>query len=492
MSFRNRLTVFFIVLVILPMIVVAAVGVVLASDSEQGKTDARLSEAQRSASGLFREEQDEAGNAALAMAHDQKLSAAIQAGRRDAIQARLDELARANKVRRGVMNLQSTGRFETGGGQVVAPARTRLIDDHSSQRGHAQPVHDRRRAVRAAHPARDRRGRRRHLRRHPARLDAAATPAPRRCPTTARSRSAAARCASPASTVPASTARRVQVRLLAEPDSGGTLGASSLEVIAILVAALIAAFAFAITVSRSLQAQIDRLLQAARRDGRRQLRVEVPTEGNDEFAALGTEFNTMARELETPARGAAARARPPARGDPPRRPVVRQGPRPRRGARDRRPDRGRRRRRGRAAARRCATGPQGRFEQVARRGRRRPYRDAIHAAEAAALNAERRRARPTSASSTRSRTRCAPRRAAASSACSPSRARRRLLRRRARALHLPGPAGRRLDRERRPPRHGQAPGGHRRAHRACSTTGASRRSSSRRSSAPSASAATWG
>ncbi len=135
MSFRNRLTVFFIVLVILPMIVVAAVGVVLASDSEQGKTDARLSEAQTAASGLFREEQDKAGNAALAMAHDQRLSAAIQAGRRDAIQARLDELARAGKVRRGVMELKSTGRFETGGGQVLAPARTRLIDDQSANAG---------------------------------------------------------------------------------------------------------------------------------------------------------------------------------------------------------------------------------------------------------------------------------------------------------------------------------------------------------------------
>ncbi len=60
MSFRNRLTVFFIVLVILPMVVVATVGFVLAADSEKGKTDARLFEAQRSASGLFREFQDRA------------------------------------------------------------------------------------------------------------------------------------------------------------------------------------------------------------------------------------------------------------------------------------------------------------------------------------------------------------------------------------------------------------------------------------------------
>src|SRR5215207_3449738 len=52
---------------------------------------------------------------------------------------------------------------------------------------------------------------------------------------------------------------RVKVRLLAERESGGLSG-SSLEVIAILAAALIAAFAFAITVSRSLQAQIQRLL----------------------------------------------------------------------------------------------------------------------------------------------------------------------------------------------------------------------------------------
>ena len=90
MSFRNRLTVFFIVLVILPMIVVAAVGFVLASDSEQGKTDARLSEAQRSASGLFREKQDEAEKAARVIAQDRQLAQAIQAGQRGPIQARLN------------------------------------------------------------------------------------------------------------------------------------------------------------------------------------------------------------------------------------------------------------------------------------------------------------------------------------------------------------------------------------------------------------------
>src|SRR3954465_5230590 len=106
MSFRNRLTVFFIVLVILPMIVVAAVGFVLASDSEQGKTDARLSQARRSAAGLFPEQQEQAQAAAPAPAHAQQLADAIQRGKRGPIQQRLDALARADDVRRGVMRLQ--------------------------------------------------------------------------------------------------------------------------------------------------------------------------------------------------------------------------------------------------------------------------------------------------------------------------------------------------------------------------------------------------
>ena len=87
------------------------------------------------------------------------------------------------------------------------------------------------------------------------------------------------------------------MRLLAQGQEGGLSGAA-LEVLAILIAALIAAFAFAITVSRSLQSQIQRLLTAAKQMAQGDFGVEVPTEGNDEFAALGIQFNEMARQLE--------------------------------------------------------------------------------------------------------------------------------------------------------------------------------------------------
>src|SRR4051795_3412200 len=114
MSFRNRLTVFFIVLVILPMVVVAAVGFVLASDSEQGKTDARLSEAQRAGSGLFREFQDRAEAAARVIGQDPQLSAAIRSGKDVAIQRRLAAVARDARATRTIMTLGRAARFETG------------------------------------------------------------------------------------------------------------------------------------------------------------------------------------------------------------------------------------------------------------------------------------------------------------------------------------------------------------------------------------------
>src|SRR3954454_152709 len=135
MSFRNRLSAFFIVLVILPMIVVAAVGFVLASDSEQGKTNARLSEAQRAGSGLFREFQDRAQVAARVIGEDPQLSAAIRSGKRDAIQRRLASLASDARTTRTTMTLKRAGRFATGSGDAVAPARTRLVDDKGASAG---------------------------------------------------------------------------------------------------------------------------------------------------------------------------------------------------------------------------------------------------------------------------------------------------------------------------------------------------------------------
>jgi diguanylate cyclase (GGDEF)-like protein len=67
---------------------------------------------------------------------------------------------------------------------------------------------------------------------------------------------------------------------------------------ALLAGFLLLALVSAVLVSRSLQRSILVFLEAARRIGRGDFKAQVPVQGRDEFAALGGEFNHMARELE--------------------------------------------------------------------------------------------------------------------------------------------------------------------------------------------------
>ena len=69
-------------------------------------------------------------------------------------------------------------------------------------------------------------------------------------------------------------------------------------VVGVVIGFLVLAFVFAVIVSRTLSSEVQRLLHAAQRLGRGDFTVTVPAEGNDEFAALGKEFNSMARQLE--------------------------------------------------------------------------------------------------------------------------------------------------------------------------------------------------
>ncbi|HXE45612.1 MAG TPA: diguanylate cyclase [Conexibacter sp.] len=67
---------------------------------------------------------------------------------------------------------------------------------------------------------------------------------------------------------------------------------------ALLALFLLLAFAGALLVSRQLHGQVARFLTAAKRIGSGDFSATVPVEGSDEFAQLGREFNTMSAELE--------------------------------------------------------------------------------------------------------------------------------------------------------------------------------------------------
>ena len=100
-------------------------------------------------------------------------------------------------------------------------------------------------------------------------------------------------------TAPSFDPAPVKVAVFADRDAlAGRTGRARAIAIAALVGFIAVALAFAFAVSRGLQRQIARFLAAARRLGSGDFSTPVPTEGNDEFAQLGHEFNAMAGQLE--------------------------------------------------------------------------------------------------------------------------------------------------------------------------------------------------
>ena len=103
MSFRNRLTLFFVLIVVVPMVAVAFVLFRLIADNESGKADARLAATKGSAINLYREDYNRANRAARRIGADVALAQALRANDRQALQARLDDLLKQENVRRIVV-----------------------------------------------------------------------------------------------------------------------------------------------------------------------------------------------------------------------------------------------------------------------------------------------------------------------------------------------------------------------------------------------------
>jgi hypothetical protein len=127
-SFRNRLTFFFILLVILPVLAVAFVGILIVRDSEEGKTDAGLAQAQVAAEGLYRELRGRAQVVLQTVTKDEELAIAVRDRNRAALQNRLEDLAQRGGAVRIRLTLEGQEPLEAGGGEAVAPAVSRIVD----------------------------------------------------------------------------------------------------------------------------------------------------------------------------------------------------------------------------------------------------------------------------------------------------------------------------------------------------------------------------
>jgi diguanylate cyclase (GGDEF)-like protein len=298
MSFRNRLTLFFVLIVVVPMVAVAFVLFRLIADNESGKADARLAANYSSAMHLYEESHNQADRAAQSIGRDVQLAAALRSGDNAALTARARELLSRERVKRIVIARDGKPIADVGSRTAVFPATRNLLSGKRSF-GNLQ--------VSVQEPA-DYTG-----------LIERVT----------EGQAAIQRVGGPvlASSIPGIGAgdlpngrgeievggKKFDAATFQENDFLGSK--SKVAVLApkatesnavqrgrvlaggILAGFFVLAFTFAVLVSRSLQRQIDSFLQAARRLGSGDFTTEVPTSGHDEFAALGEEFNKMSRQL---------------------------------------------------------------------------------------------------------------------------------------------------------------------------------------------------
>ena len=297
-SFRNRLRLFFVVIVIIPMIAVGLVLFELVSKSQQSQTDAQLSEVQRVALNLYQASAQRANAAGRSMAGDPGLSQAIADRKPQAITQRLQEVAATQHIQRAQLEITGQGRFQAGSDPAVAPAGNALQNQNGKALGRLVTSVDSAQSY-ATQLA------------NTAEVGVVISQGGR---TLAASRPELGRMKLPedGSATVDGTGYRVRTFglqafggpelrtriLIPDLQDGKLFAGASLLVLGAVVGFLILAIAFAITVTRTLQAEVRRLLEAAREIGQGNFAVEVPEEGNDEFAALGSEFNSMSRQLE--------------------------------------------------------------------------------------------------------------------------------------------------------------------------------------------------
>jgi len=298
-SFRGRLRLFFVVIVIVPMIAVGIVLFQLLDGTDGFKLDSRLTQAQTVAQNLYQQDRRKAAAALGPFTQDVELATAIHDGNEALVRERVESLARRTGVQWIKVELTAfDAPFETGDDQAIAAAQTGLQDDKGAAIGKItvstttaeQYVNDVKR-LDEVHARVDRGGK--VVATTLPQAGDIALPARRGEDVAIGSKEFHTTLFEAPEPVPPPI---VTVRLLVQVPPANRDGI--VLALGLTVGFLALAFVFAVIVSRTLSSEVQRLLYAAQRLGRGDFSVSVPADGNDEFAALGKEFNSMARQLE--------------------------------------------------------------------------------------------------------------------------------------------------------------------------------------------------
>jgi diguanylate cyclase (GGDEF)-like protein len=301
-SFRGRLRLFFVLLVIVPMIALAVVLFTLASRSETGKADAGISAGTETAFGVYEEAALEAEPALREVASDRRLRAALAAG--SGVEGALERLVGGS---RGIVRIELYSQEDEliaragsragvaprsapigAGGQTLGTLAVSVTTaDELARRvrkltGLDAAVYRDGRLLAATTDGLEDRGR----------LGDVGDPHDVEAGGGAEYRARVERIPEPAGP-PAEVALLDDTADLTE-----TVSENRLVIGALLLAFLLLAMLGAAGVSRALTGQIGKFLAAARRLARGDFAHPVPVTGRDEFAQLGREFNGMSSQLQ--------------------------------------------------------------------------------------------------------------------------------------------------------------------------------------------------
>jgi diguanylate cyclase (GGDEF)-like protein len=290
MSFRTRLTSFFVLIVIIPMIAVGFLVFRLISDSQNGKWEARLNGVEGVAHSLYTTQ-------SAAATKDAETIARLIAGTRGrALNAKVAALTTQLGLARVTVSGAGRTLVDTGDRSALAPGAATL-----SQAGQS-PLTITVSETSAGEYVRElstsgvlvvvRQG---SLTLGSSNTSASRLPTP--APSQTKIGGTAYRAAT--ETLPG-FGGPVSVTILSSNAvaSSGSLTGSRVLAAAFIIAVLLLAFSFSVMASRGLQGQLSRFLAAARRLAAGDFSSPIKTEGHDEFAALGQEFNNMSEQLE--------------------------------------------------------------------------------------------------------------------------------------------------------------------------------------------------
>ncbi len=298
MSFRTRLLIFFVIIVVIPMIAAGVVLLTLTSRSEVTQVDAQLAQALRGATAAYQENAERAGNALERLTGKPDFRVALARGKKSPLRLGVDRLNRRTPALRALVVEDRRGEVLARAGErdAVAFASAVITDPKDKRLG----------AVRVSNTSAsgyvDEVERLTGLQAQLARdgeilASTLATPGPV-SPSEGLIDIGGTEYRGASAVIP-DQFNRVELSLFTPTaELSAAIDDSRRNVIILLACFLGMALASSILVVRALQGQIGQFLGAARAIGRGEFDRRVETSGRDEFAALGQEFNAMSVQLK--------------------------------------------------------------------------------------------------------------------------------------------------------------------------------------------------